>query len=55
MTAYLYTPEQFKEEIDLLVKVKGFKFFVISSNPLLKRIRVIEYLQRFLMFLLTEK
>jgi hypothetical protein len=32
MTAYLYTPEQFKEEIDLLVKVKGFKFFVISSN-----------------------
>lgn len=32
MTFCLYTPEQFKEEIDMLAKAKGFKFFVISSH-----------------------
>jgi len=30
-TLLLYTPEQFKHEIDLLAKTKGFKFFVISG------------------------
>jgi len=32
MTVYFFTPEQFKEEIDLLAKQRGFKFFVITSN-----------------------
>jgi hypothetical protein len=32
MTVYFFTPEQMKEEIDLLSKQHGFKFFVVASN-----------------------
>lgn len=32
MAVYLMTPETLKKEIDLLVKKRGYKFFIISSE-----------------------